>query len=207
MLSPAPARALRLKRFGRRAAHDSGGLAAVEFALIAPLMVLLYFGLAELSSAVIASRHTSHASSSLGDLVSQCSNINDTDLTNVFAAATDIMSPLNIATMNQRVSSVEVIDGNGTTQVQWSKIPAGQTTLTAYAPNTPVTLPANLVANQGDSVIMTETTYNFSFPVEVLNSLIKFDDLSYFKPRKSSLVTYTGSSPGGTTSQTSCYSS
>ena len=207
MLSPAPARALRLKRFGRRAARDCGGLAAVEFALIAPLMVLLYFGLAELSSAVIASRHTSHASSSLGDLVSQCSNINDTDLTNVFAAATDIMSPLNIATMNQRVSSVEVIDANGTTQVQWSKIPAGQTALTAYAPNTPVTLPANLVANQGDSVIMTETTYNFSFPVEVLNSLIKFDDLSYFKPRKSSLVTYTGSSPGGTTSQTSCYSS
>ena len=207
MLSPAPARALRLMRFSRRAVRDSGGLAAVEFALIAPLMVLLYFGLAELSSAVIASRHTSHASSSLGDLVSQCSNINDTDLTNVFAAATDIMSPLNVATMNQRVSSVEVIDANGTTQVQWSKIPAGQTTLTAYAPNTPVTLPANLVANQGDSVIMTETTYNFSFPVEVLNNLIKFDDLSYFKPRKSSLVTYTGSSPGGTTSQTSCYSS
>ena len=201
------------------AAHDRQGVAAVEFALIAPLMILLYVGLAQLSSAIIASRHTSHASSSLGDLVAQCSNVNDSDLSNIFSAGSDIMAPLPATTaavppstsptplLSQRVTSVEVIDTNGTTQAQWSKSTGGQT---PYAQNAAVTLPANLVSNKGDSVIMAETVYTYTFGnnylSNYLSNVFKFDDISYFKPRKSSLVTYTGTGPGGTSTQTSCYS-
>ncbi len=206
MLSPL----LRLKRFGRRTARDSQGVAAVEFALIAPIMILLYFGMTELSSAIIASRHANHSTSSLGDLVGQCSNINDADLTNIFAAASDIMAPLPISTtiLNQRVTSVVVTDANGTTKVQWSRVPANQVGTPAYTPGQSVTLPANLVSTQGDSVVMAETVYSFSFPVNILNNLVKFDDLSYFKPRRSAQVVYTGATAnGGTNSQTSCYSS
>ena len=202
-----------------RAAQDRQGVAAVEFALIAPLMILLYVGLAQLSSAIIASRHTSHASSSLGDLVSQCSNISDSDLTNIFSAAADIMAPLNVNILSSKVTSVEVIDNSQTTQAQWSKVNNGsdpaETSLTPYSLNAAVTLPANLVANKGDSVIVAETYYTYNFGVSPFLAkftgnasvnIFKFDDLSYFKPRKSSLVTYTGTSPGGTSTQTSCYS-
>ncbi len=214
MLSAVFARAMmrrRVRAFGRRVARDRSGVAALEFALIAPLMILLFFGLSELSSAIIASRRASHASSSLGDLTAQCTNINDANLSNIFSGAVDIMTPLPIssAMMNQRVSSVEVVDSSGTTQVQWSKSCTGaptstttcttSTVLAPYSTNQTVTLPANLVTNQGDSVIMSETTYNFSFPVDLFNNLIKFDDISYFKPRKSALVAY---APSGT----SCYS-
>ena len=180
----------------------------MEFALIAPLMILLYVGLAQLSSAIIASRHTSHASSSLGDLVSQCANINDSDLGNIFAAASDIMAPLSPAlNLNQRVSSIKVVDNAGTTQAQWSKscvvgssgTCSTSTTLAPYAQNQAVTVPTNLVSNQGDTVIVSETVYTYTFGASSLNNLIKFDDLSYFKPRKSALVNYIASG-------TSCYS-
>ena len=174
-------------------------------------------GLAQLSSAIIASRHTSHASSSLGDLVSQCSNINDSDLTNIFSAATDIMAPMNVNILSSKVTSVEVIDNNQTTQAQWSKVQNGSAgySLTAYTPPAVVTLPANLVSNKGDSVIVAETYYTYTFSISPFLSkftgnaninLFKFDDMSYFKPRKSSVVTYTGTGPGGTSTQTSCYS-
>ncbi len=214
-----PARLLQGAAFWRCAARDRRGVAALEFALIAPLMILLFVGLAQLSSAIIASRHTSHADSSLGDLVSQCSNISDSDLNNIFSAASDILAPLpiSVTVLNQRVSSVMVVDANGTTQAQWSQTCAGapgtttcsaSSALPPYAKNQAVTLPANLVSNQGDSVIMSETKYVYNFPIKVMNNLFTFDDLAYFKPRKSTVVTYTGlTSNGGTGTQTSCYSS
>jgi len=56
-----------LKAFGR----DQRGLAAVEFALIAPAMILLYCGLVEVCQAIIASRKTDHVASAVADLVTQ----------------------------------------------------------------------------------------------------------------------------------------
>ena len=202
MLRRRPARA-------RQALSDRGGAAAVEFALIAPVLILLYFGLSELSSAIIAARHTNQSSASLGDLVGQCSNINDSDVANIFSAATDILAPLPVTTLQLRVSSViQTTASTSSTIVQWSKNPNGQSGLLGYLPLTPMTLPAGLTTNQGDTVVMSEAVYKFNFPVDLFNNLIKFDDISYYKPRKSQQVTYTGPIlNGGNGTNTSCYAS
>jgi Flp pilus assembly protein TadG len=193
-----------------RALSDQRGVALLEFALIAPLMILMYFGLAELSQAVIASRHTNHATSTLGDLVSQCSNINDADLSNIWAATPDVMSPLPSSNANttQRVTSV-VVNSSGIPQVAWSQIPPNQTSPAAYPLNQAMTnLPANVVSTTpGDSVIMAESAYTFAFPINIFNHPLVFNDVTYFKPRKSATVAYTGSGPGGSSTQTSCYAS
>ena len=194
-------------RLARRAAQDRRGVAALEFAFIAPILILLFFGLTELSSAIIAGRHTNHASSSIGDLVAQCTNINDNDLGNVFNAATDIMAPLPTTSMNQRVTSVVATDNSGDTQVQWSQTASGNSFSTTYATGANITIPANLVSNKGDTVIMSEVAYGFTFPVDILNGFVNFDKVYYFKPRKSSQVVYTGAtSKGGTNTNVSCYS-
>ncbi len=203
-----------MSRLVRHAGEDDQGVAAVEFALIAPLLILLYFGLSEVTSAVIANRHANHATSSLGDLVSQCANINDTDLSNMWAATPDIIAPLPVSPtiFSQRITSV-IVNSSGATQVAWSRsppIPTSQANLPPYAQQAPMTLPPNLVntSTPGDSVIMAETTYSFSFPVNILSSLLTFNDVSYFKPRKSTQVTYTGAAAnGGSGTNTSCYSS
>ena len=227
MLKPAPPR--RARALARRLTADRRGAAAVEFAFIGPLMVLLFFGLAQLSQAIIASRHANHAASTLGDLVSQCSNINDTDLTNIFAAGGDVMTPLptSATILGQSVTSVMVTDSKGTTQVQWTH-PDKSGLTTAYTvgqpPSTP--LPSNIVTSQGDSVIVAETVYSYTFPFTTggllpvgktnislsFGQALKFDDVTYFKPRKSAVVTYTGTdatgkNPGGSSQGTSCYSS
>ena len=210
-----------------RAKTDERGVAAIEFAFIGPLMILLFFGLAQLSEAIIASRHSNHAASSLGDLVTQCSNINDSDLSSYFAAGGDLMYPLSTSTANgssttsilgQRVTDV-VVSNSGATQVQWSQASDSAGLTTAYAPGANVTLPANIVSTTpGDSVIMAETVYKYTFPFTAggllpigtnnvslsFGQAITFDDKTYFKPRKSATVAYTGTGPGGSSTQTSC---
>ena len=54
------------------------GIAAIEFALIAPIMIALYVGLAEISLLVTADRNVSHAASVTGDLATQI-EVLDTD--------------------------------------------------------------------------------------------------------------------------------
>lgn len=219
---------VRAGTFARRAAADRRGVAAVEFAFIAPLMVLLFFGLAQLSQAIIAGRHANHAASSLGDLVSQCSNINDGDLGNIFAAGGDIMAPLpaGATLLGQRVTSIAVTDSKGATQAQWSQASDQPGLTTAYTKGQTVTLPSNIVTTQGDSVILAETIYKYAFPFSAggllpmgntnlslsFGQAITFDDKTYFKPRKSASVTYTGTGPGGSGASSgsqgaSCYAS
>ena len=201
-----------------RAQADERGVAAVEFAFIAPLMVLLFFGLAQLSQAIVASRHANHAAAALGDLISQCSSINDADFTGYFAAGADMMYPMSAdpSVLAQRVTSI-VVDASGTPKAQWTQASDKPNLTTPYQPGT---LPANIVSTTpGDSVIMAETVYKYTFPFTTggllpigtsnvslsFGQAITFDDKTYFKPRKSATVTYTGWTwAGGTGAQTSC---
>ncbi|MAC38359.1 MAG: pilus assembly protein TadE, partial [Oceanicaulis sp.] len=57
----------RLHRFWR----DCRGLSAVEFALIAPVMILLYLGAVDLSLVLSIDRKVTSAASALADLVAQ----------------------------------------------------------------------------------------------------------------------------------------
>lgn len=50
---------------------NTDGIAAIEFALIAPVMLIFYFGLAEVSLLISADRKTSYAASLVGDLAAQ----------------------------------------------------------------------------------------------------------------------------------------
>ncbi len=64
-------------RHGRRFAGDRKGVSAVEFALILPLMLALYFGGIELGDALTIKRKVTRVTSSLSDLVTQSTTISD----------------------------------------------------------------------------------------------------------------------------------
>ena len=104
-----------LKKLGR----DRRGVSAVEFALIAPAMVASYFGMAEITQALLAERKAAHAASAIGDLVSQSASVSSADVTDIFAIASTIMAPYATTTLKMRVSSVTA-DSGGTPKVDWS---------------------------------------------------------------------------------------
>ena len=64
----------RLSKYIRRAKgirDDDDGISAIEFALVAPFLALLYFGCIELSLMMQTDRRVTSAASTMGDLVAR----------------------------------------------------------------------------------------------------------------------------------------
>lgn len=174
-----------LMRRRRDLGSDEGGMAAIEFALLAPVFVMLYLGLAELTMALMAERRVAHAASVMGDLVAQTPQIKQSEVTDVFTVGGSIMNPFSATPLHIRITGVTA-DVNGTPKVVWSQ-GSGMTALSA---NATVTVPNNLLA-AGDSVVEAEVQYSYVSPLlVVLPNALSFSSTFYLKPRRSPAVTY-----------------
>lgn len=127
--------------------HDQRGIAAVEFALLLPLMLMIYMGLVELSRGMRAAQKMDIVAHALADLTAQilpidgkaptanctastAACINENDITQIFSAATTLMSGINdpnLATkMKMTITEVNIIGTpagaptSWTATVQWS---------------------------------------------------------------------------------------
>ena len=169
----------------RRFAKDRRGVSAVEFALIAPIMIFLYAGLAELTMGLMANRRAEHVASAIGDLVAQTPTTSATEVTDIFTIGQAIIAPFPTASLNMRVSSVKV-DSGGTAKVVWSR--GYGASLTAKPVGAIITLPNNLIS-VGESVIMAESRYTFTSPLgQVLPTPLVFNRVYYLRPRRSEEV-------------------
>src|SRR4051812_14525746 len=167
MLKPAPKRSLL-----ERLRSDKRGAAAVEFALIAPVAILLYCGFAELTMAMMAERRAAHSASVVADLVSQSTQVTGADMTDIFTVGNAIMNPFPTAPLKLRITSVTA-DVNGIPRVTWSQGHG----LGALTNGTQVSgFPANLLA-AGDSVIKADVQYAYTSPLQMtLPNALTFND-------------------------------
>lgn len=98
--------------------RESRGVAAVEFAFIAPILILLFVGTIELSSGVSVNRKLSRLSSTLSDLVTQSQSLTSNDITNIMKASSKVMYPY---TDQVKIVLTGIEIANGTAKVAWSK--------------------------------------------------------------------------------------
>lgn len=105
----------------RRSAHQSG-VAAIEFALIVPVMLVLFLGMLDLTAVVSTSRNVSYAASSVADLISQ-----QTSTTTAAAVDDSIMSidlllrprPTSVSDVRVDVYAYRMV--NGSVQLIWNR--------------------------------------------------------------------------------------
>jgi Flp pilus assembly protein TadG len=181
---------------------DARGVAAIEFALIAPIMIGLYIMLNETSSALRAARKVTMASRIASDLTTQLTNVADSDRDDVFASVTPIMSPYPGTNASIRVTSIRFnAAGNG--YVDWSE--AQGAALTAHTRCKPtevqsppsglgqIVVPAGLkVANT--SIVLAEVIYAYTPSLGYnITGTINLTDQLYTRPRAGTHVTRTGS--------------
>ena len=155
--------------------RDQKGLAAVEFALLAPVMILLYFGMVELCQGFMAQKRMSHVTSMVADLTAQAQAVNKSDLTDIFNVGGQIMQPFSDDALDMRVSSV-TRGSDGIVNVDWSfgrDMPELQE---------PVTVPDGLIGN-GESLIISEAIYNYEFPAGRFLDEAKLSRTFYLRPR------------------------
>ncbi len=162
---------------------DTRGAAAVEFALIAPAILSIFLGTAELSQGVAVDRKVTITARSLSDLVAQSTTISDADMTNIFNAATAIMTPYSSSPLKARVSAVN-IDASGNATIGWSS----QSNWTAYTPGTAVTIPTALKM-PNSQLIWGEITYAYTPPVaKYISGTLNLTDQFFARPRQSTTV-------------------
>ncbi len=189
---------LRLRRSAAALRADCNGIAAVEFAVIVPIMLVMFFGLVEFSSGVAVDRKVTLVARTLSDLTSQALlTVDDTYLKNVFTASIAILTPYS-ATPTKATLSEIYVDSNQIAKIQWSKAAtiasgAAQATLATSSRNAgdTVTLPSALLVKQ-TYLILSEVSYLYTPAVGYVmgKAGVTLSDVAYTRPRQVPCVVY-----------------
>ncbi len=178
----------RVGALSHRYALDAQGMVAVEFALLIPVMLTLYFGTIETTNAMTAARRVTNVAATAADLTAQAAAVSASDINDIFSASTAILSPFPTNVVKITITSVVASSSNASsTKVSWSKAYGGAS---ARSVNSSVTLPAGLTT-AGSRVIMVEVAYTYSSPISTfITGPIVMNEVAYLKPRRSTEVVF-----------------
>lgn len=168
----------------RRLADDPSGVAAVEFALVLPVMLTLYIGGVSVTEAISIDRKVTLISYTVADLTAQASSVNAAEITNILNAASAAISPYSAATLKVTVSAVK-IDANQVATVDWSETLNG----TKRSGNVSSLIKPELrIPNTG--LIWGEASYTYKPAIGyVITGTISLADEIFLRPRQSAYVT------------------
>jgi len=108
-----------LKRTARRLRGDRAGVGAVEFALIAPVLIILYMGSLEISIAMSVNKKLARASSTIADLITQGDSVDKATLQSMLNVAQSVMTPFRSDGIKVKVTGIS-INGAGVGKATWS---------------------------------------------------------------------------------------
>ncbi len=178
-------------RIFKRFAKARSGLAAVEFALIAPVMGVLLIGTIDVCNALACRNKVTMLAATGADLVAQVKTVATSDVSDVFDAMNAIIYPF---PGRPKVVITSILsDGNGEGTVDWSQAQDD----TALTHGATVTLPSGLMpkdqcAADACSVILAQVSYDYSSPMgHFILGTVTMTDTFYAKPRRSAEVTCT----------------
>lgn len=172
-----------------RFASERTGLAAVEFALILPLMTLMFFGMLEASDLFTVNRRLANAANSLVDLAAHEPTVTHAQIDDMIIGVTRILEPTDTSSVVMRVISIKKgpnVDDEPV--VHWSR---DQNGAEPYPKNaTYLGLDDNLSLNANSSLMVVEVeyTYDSSLPGKVFSIPFDFEHSAKRLPRKSGAV-------------------
>ena len=185
-------------RSAMRFRRDAGGMAAIEFAMILPLLVLMFFGMIDISMGVGTDRKVTMVTQTMADLTSRYASVTETDFTNFFAIADAMITPYDKVPLKTTISQIYIDPAAKTGKVQWSR---GEATLTA---GSPIGVPADLIVKDASGavssnqyLILSQTSYLYQ-PIigwVVPKAGITLTESTYTRPRQSTCIPI---SPGTT---------
>ena len=167
----------------RRFAGDNRGVSAIEFAMLAPILIAFYMGMTEFCQGFMAQKRMGHVSAMVADLVAQEDKVPAATIDDIFMIGELIMKPFPTSSLEQRVSSVTLTGGAPT--VDWSR----GVGMEPRDPASTMTLPDDLV-EEGQSVIVAEVTYDYDSAADYLMpGLTRFSHTYYLRPRTADKIT------------------
>jgi Flp pilus assembly protein TadG len=171
----------------RRLYGDRSGIAAVEFALLLPVMLTLYIGGVQISDGFTVKRKVTNATSALGDLVARTEEISKSEMENILDAAEAVVAPYSASNLKLKLLGVS-INSKSEPKVVW----AAARHEAVPSKGTAVPLPDG-VKLPDTFVIVAEVHYIYTPTIGyVFTGSFDISERFYLKPRLSSTVCYDG---------------
>jgi Flp pilus assembly protein TadG len=169
--------------FARKLRQDERGVALVEFAIVLPVLLLLYLGGYQLNDALACNRKVTIAARAVADLTTQNATLTTSQINTILNASSTVLAPYAVSNALVRVTELTT-DANGKTTVTWSMDNRGG----GLAANSPYILPAN-VKIKSSSIILSEVSYSYN-PIVTFNVFqpITLSDKIFMYPRVSNSV-------------------
>ena len=181
--------------------RETDGVAAIEFAFIAPLLVVFLLGTTTATQSLWANGKISQASSVIGDLVSQESTFDNGSFETLLDAGPVLIEPFDPATLRIEVTAAIACHNdpsnitNSTPQmfVVWSNAwENGSLVQGPSNPNQPLPdAPTELTIEDSDYLIKTSVFYTHTPPISrEANYSIDMEEIAYHQPRENRPVSY-----------------
>jgi Flp pilus assembly protein TadG len=179
----------RLRAVIRRFAGDRQGVGAIEFAIVFPILVMLYVGAFEITVGLSVSSRATRSAAAVADLVTQQQSVTKSWLSDTPYIAAAMFTPMNTNGMTMKVTGI-TIDAAANPTVKWSW---AQDNTRPYAANAAVTVPTDL-KKASTFLVRTELTVPyqlFLFAPYLLpnNSTITISRTYYYRQRQGDSVT------------------
>jgi len=171
-----------LTRHIGRFVGDRRALGAVEFAMTAPFLILLYIGGYQLMDAISAYRKVTITARTLADLTSQYTTMTVSQADSILNGARQVMTPYSTANASLSITHIK-INKKGVASVDWTESNDG-----TKVKKKNLAVPTDILVSNS-YVVLAQITYRYT-PV-VGGSLIgplTFRDRIFMNPRRSDSI-------------------
>jgi Flp pilus assembly protein TadG len=149
----------------RKLRQDASGLAAVEFALLLPMLLALLIGCLEVTFKIWSTQKAEKLAVTLSDVIAQSTAVTSADLTKLTGAVNKIMDPFPFEDEDGKViiSSVYWEQGDDAPKVNWQCEDGDYAATSKFgAKGDDATLPAGFTLAEKDNIIVAEVFYEYN---------------------------------------------
>jgi Flp pilus assembly protein TadG len=172
----------RLAKTVRAFRERTEGFAAVEFAMVVPVMIVMFVGTVEISESYTLARRIVTISGSVADLVTRMPKLNENQLDDIMAIADSLLAGYDSSRLEITVISITG-DARGNPIVDWSYDKQGNSPVEAGTPYTQ--LPNGLIG-ENESVVVAKVSYKYRPPISqnIIGEITLKEEL-FHSPRRS----------------------
>lgn len=184
-----------------RLCRDRKGVAAIEFAFVAPVLLVTYFMTMEVSQGLEVSKKTGRIAIIVGDLVTQQQSLNKADLDAIMRIGEAVIQPYNRSKPSVYVTAIEITNEDSPkAKVAWSRKMVNGAASTHLPVGTIVTTVPDTLMIKGSFLIRAESSLEYtpvvvwsagegaSFGMSSAFDKLDMSDRYYLRPRMSQKV-------------------
>ena len=170
-----------LKKILSKWIDEEDAVAAVEAALIFPIMLTLFLGIFDLGNAILANQKTIRASQVVADLITRENIVTAEDVTGAIEAGRLALEPMDSASYGVDIVSIR-FDENADAAIIWR-----ETFNMAPLPNALTAVAALQTANEGVVMVSVNYLYNPVFAGFAVGQ-ISMGEVAFSRGRRASVI-------------------